>query len=292
MVKSRVNIKTTIGLFFGLFILIIFSFVVTSQVIGDTQVIDLAEKARDFFIEATKGNIVGQQTGNQFGENLLVGTTLEDVQSQGGVLVFLESAETMDVISTDTVNDILGAANANSVLIKGLDENFTEKQEVINLSSIVVTTVNEYIRIQTTEVQSVGTYGAVNLGTISITSNVSATLQSEIPALESKSSSTHYTVPTGQKLILTSFSATMDTGKAVDILLHSRPNADVTSGEMSPEIIFRTFRGLATPIGRRSLGNLNFDEKTDIWFSSATTSGGQTASVEVNYDFLQYGIGS
>ncbi len=276
----------------GLFLLIGLSIVITAQVIGDTQVIDLAEKARDFFIEATKGNIIGQQTGNQFGENLVVGVVFEDIQSQGGILVFLEAAETMDIVSTDTVNDISGGANAHSVLIKGLDENFTEIEEVVLLAAVANTTVNEYIRIQSSEVLNVGTYGASNAGIISVTASVSATSQSEIPLGESKSSSTHYTVPLGQKLILSAFSATMDTGKAVDLLLHSRPDADVVAGEMSPEIIFRTFRGLATLIGRRSLGNLNFDEKTDIWFSAATTSGGQSASVEVNYDFIQYAIGS
>ena len=84
----------------------------------------------------------------------------------------------------------------------------------------------------------------------------------------------------------------MDTGKAIDILLHSRADADIVAGEMSPETIFRTFRGLATPVGRRSFGNLRFDEKTDLWFSAAVTSGGAGANIEVNYDFIQYAIGT
>lgn len=274
-----------------LFLFVAITIFVSAQVI-DTQVIDLAEKARDFFIEATKGNIIGQETGNQFGENLAVGITQEDIQSQGGILIFLESAEQIEVVSTDTVNDILGGANANSVLIKGLDENFTEIQEVINLSSVVVTTVNEYIRLQVGEVESVGTYGATNLGTISFTAANSSTLQLEIPIDVGRSVTTHYTVPVGKRLIVSSFSATMDTGKAVDIVFHMRLKADITTGEMGPEIDIRTFRGLATPLGRRSFGNLLFEEKTDMWFTAATTSGGQTSKVEVNYDFIQYAIGT
>ncbi len=279
-------------LFFIFFIFIVLTLTFVNSQVVQTQVIELTEKVRDFFVEATKGNIVGQQTGNQFGENLDVGVVQEDVQSQGGILVFLQAAETMDVISTDTVNDISGGANAHSVLIKGLDENFTEIEEVVLLAAVANTTVNEYIRVQTAEVQNVGTYGAENAGAISITASTAATLQLEIPIGESKSSSTHYTVPAGFDLIINSFSATMDTGKAIDVLLHSRADADIVAGEMSPETIFRTFRGLATPVGRRSFGNLKFSEKTDLWFSAAVTSGGAGANVEVNYDFIQYAIGT
>ncbi len=280
------------GMIFLFILLVGILIVFVSPQVVQTQVIELTEKVRDYFIESTKGNIVGQQTGNQFGENLDVGITQEDVQSQGGILVFLQSAETMDIISTDTVNDISGGSNAHSVLIRGLDENFTEIEEVVLLAAVANTTVNEYIRVQTAEVQNVGTYGVANTGIISITASTAATLQLEIPLGEGKSSSTHYTVPTGQNLIVSAFSATMDTGKAIDFLFHSRSNADIVAGEMSPEIIFRTFRGLASPVRGRNFGNLKFDEKTDLWFSAAVTSGGPGANVEVNYDFVQYAIGT
>ncbi|KKN14654.1 hypothetical protein LCGC14_0993850 [marine sediment metagenome] len=264
---------------------------IDSQLVG-TQLIDLSEKARDFFVEATKGNIQGQQTGNQFGENLDVGVSEEDIQTQGGVLIFLQSAEKIEIISTDTVNDIFGGANAHTVEITGLDENFSVITETINLGPTVNTTTNEFIRVLNAEVIAVGTYSVTNLGTISMTAANSSTLQLEIAAIMGKSASTHFTVPAGQNLILTALAATMDTGKAVNVFLHIRNNADVTSGELGPEITIRTFRGLDTPVRGRSLGNLRFDEKTDIWFDSQITSGGAGASVEVNYDFVLYAIGT
>lgn len=264
---------------------------VFSQVI-QTQVIDLSERARDFFVEATKGNIQGQATGNQFGENLDVGVTEEDIQTQGGVLIFLQSAEKIEIISTDTVNDIFGGANAHTVEIMGLDENFSVITETINLGSTVNTTTNEFIRVLNAEVTAVGTYTATNLGTISMIAANSSTLQLEIATIMGKSASTHFTVPAGQNLILTSLSATMDTGKAVNVFFHARNNADVTSGELSAERTIRTFRGLDTPVRGRTLGNLRFDEKTDLWFDAQITSGGAGAAVEVNYDFVLYAIGT
>lgn len=274
--------------------IVVAGFIAAPLVFAQTNspTIDLTPDETDFFIEATKGNLPGQETGNQFGENTVVGSTEEDVQSQGGTLIFLQSAEFMEIVSTDTVNDIFGGANANSVLVKGLDENFEEIQEVVNLAAAFNTTENRYMRIQVVEVNGVGTYGVTNIGIISITSANSSTLQVEIPIAQGRSSSSHYTVPAGKNVIVTSFSATMNTGKSVNIFFNQRKNAELVSGQMGPVIVERIFRGLSTPVRGRSFGNLKFDERTDIWFSAATPGGGAGAQVEVNYDFVQYVIGT
>lgn len=279
-------------------ILFVFTFMFTfvipfvySQVI-QTQVIDLSERARDFFIEATKGNIQGQETENKFGENLAVGTTQEDIQSQGGTLIFLESPETIDFVSTDADDDVTGIG-ARSIEIFGVDENFTEISEVILMDGLIdITSSKEYLRVFRALVLTTGTYGGINQGIITGTASISSTVQIEIPILQGQSQTTHFTVPAGKNIIISSFSATMDTGKSVDVLFHVRSNADVVSGNMTSERIVRSLRGLSTPVGTRSLGNLKFDEKTDIWFSAATTGGGQTAKVEINYNFVQYAIGT
>ena len=274
-----------------LFVLIGSSFIITSQITTtQTQVLDLAERARDYFIEATKGNIVGQETGNKFGENLVVGTTLEDIQSQGGILDFLQSAELINIISSDTVNDIVGGANATSIFIEGLDSNFIEISEVVNLSAGSTNTTQQYIRVNKMVVNEVGNYTNSNEGTITATAAVSSTVQIEIPAGEGTSKTSHFTVPVGQNLIITAFRITMDTGKEVDIFLKARANADDTLAPMSPVRTFRDFIGLSTPIAGESKGNLKFDEKTDIWFTGITSTG--TSQIEINYDFIQYAIGS
>ena len=63
---------------------------------------------------------------------------------------------------------------------------------------------------------------------------------------------------------------------------------DITA-PMSPIKTIRDIKAVDVPVSGVSLGNLKFDEKTDIWAIAASSVG--TAAVEVNYDFLQYGIG-
>ncbi|KKM68571.1 hypothetical protein LCGC14_1459460, partial [marine sediment metagenome] len=255
-----------------------------------TQVIELTEKVRDFFVEATKGNIVGQIAKNKFGVNLNVGTTEEDIQSQGGTLVFLQSAELIGIISSDTTNDILLGENATSVFIEGLDENFTEISEIVNLSTVTTNTVQEYIRVNRMFVNQVGNYTSSNAGTITGTAAVSGTVQIEIPVGSGQSKTTHFTVPAGQNLIITAFRVTMDTGKEIDIAAKFRSDADDVVPPVSPIKTIRDLKGLSSPTSGISLGNLKFDEKTDIWVTGVSSIG--TAAIEVNYDFVQYAIGT
>ncbi|KKL44380.1 hypothetical protein LCGC14_2366230, partial [marine sediment metagenome] len=104
------------------------------------------------------------------------------------------------------------------------------------------------------------------------------------------SKTTHFTVPAGQNLIITAFRITMDTGKTIDVSFKLRENADDTIAPMSPIKTIRDIVGVDAPVAGVSLGNLKFDEKTDIWAIAAASVG--TAAVEINYDFVQYAIGS
>ncbi len=275
-------------IFIFLFLLVLTPIVI-SQVI-QTQVIELTERVRDFFIEATKGNIIGQETGNMFGQNLVVGTIEEDIQSQGGTLVFLQVAELI-TISSDNAADTLLGANATSVLIEGLNENFTEISEIVNLLGTTnVNTTQEFIRVNKMFVSEVGGYTNSNIGIITGIASLSLTTQIEIPAGEGISKTTHFTVPSGQNLIVTVFRVTMDTGKTIDITFKIRENADDITIPMSPVKTLRDLRGLDTPFSSESKGNLKLDEKTDLWVTGVTSVG--TSQIEVNYDFVKYAIGT
>ena len=274
--------------FFFLFLLVLTPFIY-SQVI-QTQVIELTEKVRDFFIEATKGNIIGQETGNLFAQNDAVGTVEEDIQSQGGILVFLQSAETIDITSADTVNDVAGGSNANSVRIIGLNENFTEIEEVLLLNAAGNTTTQEFIRINKLIVNSVGTYSVSNAGIITGTSSISATVQIEIPAGEGISKSSHYTVPAGQRFIGTRIFVSVTTGKEVSVSLKIRENADDVITPFSPIITPRVVKGISVPINAEQKSGIVLAEKSDIWATGVTSIG--TSEVEINLDFIQYAIGT
>lgn len=281
--------KRKVALFIFLFIGL--SFVVGAQVIGDTQVIDLAEKARDFFIEATKGNIIGQETINKFGHNENLGTSFEDIQNEGGTLIFLQSAELLTISSSDAADTLLGA-NATSIELQGLDGNFAEITEIVNLSGTTeVNTTQEFIRVYRSFVLEVGTYTASNAGTISVIAAISGTKQIEIGIGEGQSQTTHYTVPAGKEVIISGIYASVDSGKSVDIRFLIRKNADDIIPPVGSVRLMREIHGLDGPYAVSSRANLRMDEKTDLWFIAKTTSGA-TSEVEVNYDILQYAIGS
>lgn len=274
--------KSTIILIF----LITFSFSVFVIAESD-NVINLANGFGDFFVELVKGNVVGQKSINKFGQNDIVGTVEEDVQTQGGTLIFLTSAELMSIISSDPANDNLTGSNARSVLIEGLDENFTEISEIINLSSSAVNTTQQYIRVFRFKVNEVGTYGVSNAGTISATAS-SGSLQIEIEGGAGQSETTHFTIPAGKKAILKRMSITMDTGKVINVRVLIRENADDIIDPFSPIKKIKHFVGLDTPLLLTESDGLLLAEKTDLWFTAQTATG--TAAVSINYDMVLYDI--
>ena len=283
------NVKLAFLLIFFSFILM-FSGNIIAQVV-QTQVIDLSERARDFFIEATKGNIQGQETFDINGHNEDLGTIEEDIQEQGGVLIFLEAAEIMSVVST-SASDTIAGVGARSVLVTGLDENFSLISEVVNLSGLTsVNTTQEYIRINDFRVQDVGLYGNTNVGDIIATSFFQVTVQMFIESTEGIAHTTHYTVPKGTNIIITGITVSVSTGKTVKTHFHTRNNADDTVVPVSPINIVKDLHGVAGTAQVMSTGNLRFDEMTDVWFSGQTSSGA-SSDLEVNYDFVQYAIGT
>jgi len=285
---ERKNIINLHNFIYLILIIVIISNFVYAQVI-DTQVIDLSEKARDFFIEATKGNIVGQETVSVYGHfKSLNEVDTVDIQSQGGNLVFLQSAEILTIVSTSAL-DTLGGVNATSVMIFGLDENFSETNEIVNLSGTTpVNTINEYIRVNDFKVHEVGVYGASNEGLITLSDPIN--LQTEIESGFGMSQSTHYTVPAGKEAIITSASFTVATDKFANAFLYRRDNANDVVSPFTPEIRIREIHGINAPVQIINFANLKFPEKSDIWFRALGDTGDIT--IEVEYQLLQYSIGT
>ncbi len=262
-----------------------------AQVVTQTQVIDLSERARDFFVEATKGNIQGQETVNIFGRfSELAEVMEEDIQTQGGSLVFLQSPETLN-ITTESVNDTLLGPNATSVLISGLNENFTEITEIVNLSGPTgVNTIQEFIRVNRMIVNGVGNYSVSNAGIINAISSVTNNLQIQIPAEDGESQSSHYTVPAGKEIIISAISFSVQTDKSATIKFLVRENADDITPVVSPIRAVKEVVGINGVGEIRTTANLRFTEKTDLWFRGIGETGG--ISVQVSYDFVQYAIGT
>lgn len=124
-----------------------------------------------------------------------------DVWNFGGVLEYLDSAETMNIQST-SVNDTTGGTGARTVRIIGLNDDFNEIQEDVELDGVTpFSTGKSYLRILLMIVISSGS-SQTNEGGITATSDISGLVQRFIGVGNSISHNSHFTVPRGKRLLV------------------------------------------------------------------------------------------
>ncbi len=161
----------------------------------------------DFDVLAAAGQIRGVENKAQVGFNTSVGSTLEDIWPGADIspiLQTLSAAETMDVVSTSGDDDIAGTG-ARTVTIKGLDNDFLEIEENLNLTGLTIAvTQNEYIRLESCRVIDAGT-GGENAGDITLTATTAATLQAFVSQGFNNDQQVQYTVPANKFAVFTQF---------------------------------------------------------------------------------------
>jgi len=147
------------------------------------------------------GYVEGISIVNKFGANADIdtGSVPEDITEIGGVYTGFPDTtlETISLSSTSLLDTSAGTG-ARSVRISGLDTNYNVQSETITLNGLIpVASVNQYRRLHTMTVQSVGSLG-VNQGTITAThtttvSNVFCSIQIG----RNQSNMSGYTIPAG-----------------------------------------------------------------------------------------------
>lgn len=136
-----------------------------------------------FMLEVARGNVPGMSHINKFGMNEDIdAANREVIWENGGDYTFLDTAETLSVVSTDVDDDGSPAGNgAQTVEIIGLDANWDDLTEIVTLNgTTVVVTTNAFLRHFRAIVRSAGSTGG-NEGVITATSTSTATIQSTIP---------------------------------------------------------------------------------------------------------------
>lgn len=136
---------------------------------------------------------------SKYGFNSAIIDATEDVWSNGGVLSFLSSAETMNIASGDAADKGTPTAGtgARTIEIFGVDANYIPISETVTLNGTTnVLTTNAFLRVNRMRVASVGS-GGVNAGAITATASTAATVQASIPADSGSTFKCQYTVPAG-----------------------------------------------------------------------------------------------
>jgi len=120
----------------------------------------------------------------------------ETVWSAGAGYVFNTIAETLSVVSTDAA-DALAGLGAQTVTIEGLDANYVEISETVDMDGLTpVVTSASFLRVNKMYVASVGTDEG-NDGDISATSSGEGNVLGFIATGEGESEACIYTVPNG-----------------------------------------------------------------------------------------------
>lgn len=150
-------------------------------------------------VDITHGGIPNLKSIGKFGHNSAVSNTgdPEDIWEDGGNLVYLTSAETMTIVSTSTEDDT-GGTGAENIIIEGLDNDWKEISEKINLNGTgAVVTTKSFIRINRAYCDDVGSDG-VNVGLITIDATIAATRQGSIQANDGQTQKTQFSIPAGR----------------------------------------------------------------------------------------------
>lgn len=225
-----------------------------------------------YMLDISKGNIPGTKTEFKFGRSAVI-TAVESIVWDGaGNYTFLTAAETMDIVS-DSADDTLLGAGARTIVIYGLDADYLEISEVIEMDGLnPVTTQKEYLRVYRMLVLESGTNDPINdanKGNITAISSDTTTLQAKMLINNGQTLMLVYTVPAGKTGYVTGLSFSAGQGKQILFKAKFRngPSADYAfSVKYTVDLYQTSFIGnLVNP--------LRIPEKTDAVITAQTSSG-------------------
>lgn len=234
------------------------------------------------------GSLDGFQDKHILGaDHDVAASSTEDV-TEDGVITFLEAPTTVRIKAGGNAADDASGAGAREITLEGLDENWDQITETITTAgaSASSVTTNQFIRVTRAYCSSVGTYTGNNTGEIVIENGTGGTDLLGIEAGIGASETSEYSIPAGWHGFITRVSAHVDASKACDMKMWERFNADDASVPYSgAKIIITEFPQLIGEAEEHFDAFVYIPPKSDVWWT-ATTGGGASASVEVDYDIF------
>jgi hypothetical protein len=254
--------------------------------------------AGEFGLDVSRGLITNVGHFYIFGFNPDVGTSVEDIQSNGGLYTWLQSAVTIEAVST-SADDTAEGSGARSIVVHGLDENWDPVDVTLTMNGTSATTASTetLIRLNYAEVVDTGTYASdtvtgTQAGDITIRTSGGGATHLVIPSAAGgftwkfgRSAAARYSVPRGKMAFLKDAELSNTASKPCDVVLWSRKGGNVITPPYTPKEAFLEFEELE---GQRLLSldtPIEFPEYTDIWVSAAAT-GAAGAKTDVFIEML------
>jgi hypothetical protein len=223
-----------------------------------------------------RGEFEGSSVVGKFGQNPNVGTSEEDIWSQGGTYTgFLTAASAVRIKAGGDTNDTAAGTGARTIRAEGLDANFVAATEDITTAgaSASSATTQTFIRVNRAYVLTTGTYHGSNTDDIEIETTGGATVAS-IAAGLGQTQLAIYCVPAGKTAYITNAWAVLDGTKPATIRLWQSRDADDVTTPFTGKRIIRNFPGVTGSLRHQVEALVAVPEKSDIWMSAIGPSGG------------------
>lgn len=229
-----------------------------------------------------RGEVAGIESLQKFGRNIDVDSGgEEDIWDGGSAYTFPTTATVIPVFSSST-SDTAGGAGARTVRITGLDADYNEIEEDVDLSGTTpVNTANSFLRVYRARVVDVGA-GGTNIGIIFGTAPAF-----QIRPGAGQTNMAIYTVPAGKTGYITKISASCrnDVGTAsVEVHMNLR---EYETGANNHKFYADLYTAGTSTLIRDFDAPIVVPEKSDVWFT-ATTSRNDTF-VNVSFDMVLCG---
>lgn len=188
---------------------------------------------RSFYEAVAHGLIPSHVSAPIDGYNAAAGTAYEPIWAISGASYPWLTTAAVLTVSSNATTDVYGSGTgAWVVLVEGLDANWVEQSEYVNLNGRnAVSTVNAYLRINAMTVVAAGTNGSNNgalyVGYGTVTTGVPASILSAITATENVSSQIVYSVPAGKHLEMVGYRASMSAAGSIQFRTRYNPTPGV-----------------------------------------------------------------
>ena len=214
----------------------------------------------------------------KYGYNASVGTALAPVSPLGGAITWPTAAATLTAESSDNTDDKVSGVGAHTVVIYGLDANFQNVQESVTLNGTTpVATTASFIRVNRVSVATVGAYGGINTGNISVKHGTD--LLAYVPAGYGTTQQVIYTVPAGYTAVVESIRIGVESTKIATIIYFGRINAHNVSGNYSPFAVLDGNYGLIN-LNEKQV-NIALPEKMDVYAAALVLAGNGKVNVNL-----------
>jgi hypothetical protein len=225
------------------------------------------------------GNRPGWEVVHKFGLNPAISAPEETIWFGGGLYTFLASAERLSVVSGSASDAAPGGTGARTIRISGIDGAGAELEEEVTMNGVTpVLTTGSFFRVNRVRVTSAGSTEN-NVGSITLTSVDTATLQASIQAATGSTQLGFFSLPSDKQGFVTSITMSAEAAAGTG---RQHIRAFVRDPDAGTEILIGDW-------GLRGGGTTSFTQEIDvpillqpsntIEFRATSTSAGAIISV-------------